>query len=232
MKKIIDTQDIYTNEKRGSVLIEFPHVCPRCNQSGKFEYKNGYAHEFEGMYRRSLVSVIFLCPSCEKLVVGEYDAELNNTYECADTKRFFPLDKMNNKFVSFSVEIKDLSPSFVEIYNQSAQAEKYGLHEICGVGYRKALEFLVKDYAIRLNPTDREMIERNTLAKCIEDYLSDNSKISTLAKASAWLGNDETHYVRKHADYGLDNLKAFIDVMVSYIDSELKYQKACDLVNR
>lgn len=54
----------------------------------------------------------------------------------------------------FSQEIKDLSPNFVKIYHQAEQAENTGLSDICGLGYRKALEFLVKDYAIAFNPTE------------------------------------------------------------------------------
>jgi hypothetical protein len=33
----------------------------------------------------------------------------------------------------------------VEIAQQASDAEQYGLDQIAGVGYRKALEFLIKD---------------------------------------------------------------------------------------
>ena len=35
---------------------------------------------------------------------------------------------------------------FLTIYNQSLSAEDNNLDQIAGIGYRKALEFLIKDY--------------------------------------------------------------------------------------
>ena len=52
----------------------------------------------------------------------------------------------------FHGEISELSENFVEIYGQSQVAENQGLNKICGVGYRKALEFLIKDFAKRKFP--------------------------------------------------------------------------------
>jgi len=37
------------------------------------------------------------------------------------------------------------------------------LKEICGVGYRKALEFLIKDYVILNHDDEKEKIEKNSL---------------------------------------------------------------------
>lgn len=67
------------------------------------------------------------------------------------------------------------------------------------------------------------------LGKCITDYI-DNEKIKTLAKASAWLGNDETHYVRKHQNYNVQDLKRFIKATVAYIEYELSFTEAFDLL--
>ena len=93
------------------------------------------------------------------------------------------------------------------------------------MGYRKALEFLIKDYAIHFNQTKEDSIKNQSLAQCINTYI-DNLKIKDLAEKSAWLGNDETHYVRKHPDYDINDLKTFIDTCVNYIDMELNLEKA------
>ena len=92
------------------------------------------------------------------------------------------------------------------------------------------MEFLVKDYAISSHPKCQEQIESSLLSKCITDYI-DNEKIKTLAKASAWIGNDETHYVRKHQDYNVQDLKRFIKATVAYIESELSFAEAFDFLN-
>lgn len=43
------------------------------------------------------------------------------------------------------------------------------------MGYRKALEFLVKDYAIFLNQEDEDKIKNASLSSCINNYI-DNIK--------------------------------------------------------
>ncbi len=121
---------------------------------------------------------------------------------------------------SFSNQISALSPNFVRIYNQSEKAEAVGLDEICGIGYRKALEFLIKDYAIAFNTEKETDIAKASLSACIETYISD-TRIKSLAKASAWIGNDETHYVRLHENYDIKHLKTFISAIVSFIDANL-----------
>lgn len=88
------------------------------------------------------------------------------------------------------------------------------------MAYRKALEFLVKDYAIMLQPNNKDNIVKAPLSRCINDYI-DNNRIKKLAVASAWLGNDETHYERKFKDYNIDNLVEFINAIVSFIDSDI-----------
>ena len=98
------------------------------------------------------------------------------------------------------------------------------------MGYRKALEFLIKDYAISLKSNESDKISKMTLSQVIDEFI-DNKKIKTLARASAWIGNDETHYQRKHENYDVNHLKSFIQATVSTIDSDLEVIKAEKLLN-
>ena len=91
--------------------------------------------------------------------------------------------------------------------------------EICGVGYRKAIEFLIKDYTIGKDPASRITIEKKMLMVCINDYVDDN-RIKSVAKRAVWLGNDETHYVKKWAGKNLGDLKKLIDLTVHWIEME------------
>lgn len=136
--------------------------------------------------------------------------------------------KSNNQY--FSENIQKLSPDFVSVYNDSLCAEKSGLLSICGMGYRKSLEFLIKDYALYLNPSEKERIIKSTLSSCINQFIKDE-RLRTLATASTWIGNDETHYVKKHPDYGIEDQKIFINAFVTFIDSELAYFQAKDLTS-
>lgn len=114
---------------------------------------------------------------------------------------------------------------------KAEQAEAQSLNSIAGVGYRKALEFLIKDYCISNNPSDTSKIEQSPLSFVIENYI-DSENIKTLAKAATWIGNDETHYVRKHHDYDCNSLKAFIEVTVRFIDDQTILKNAYDLINK
>jgi hypothetical protein len=89
--------------------------------------------------------------------------------------------------------------------------------QICGVGYRKALEFLVKDYLIKQRPTDQAAIESGALGQCINTYVTDPN-IKQVAERAAWLGNDETHYKRLWIDKDVTDLKRLIGLAMHWIE--------------
>ena len=124
---------------------------------------------------------------------------------------------------SFSNTVIKISPIFERIYNQAYFAEQYSLEQICGVGYRKALEFLIKDYLMyeEQDETKKESIKKKFLINCIQDDVTDN-RIKEVAKRAVWLGNDETHYNRKWADKDVSNLKQLIDLTIRWIENEVE----------
>ena len=123
----------------------------------------------------------------------------------------------------FSEIIKEISPSFDKIYNQAFYAEQLSLDQICGVGYRKALEFLIKDYLVSSLESDeeKEAIKKKPLSICIQEDISDN-RIKQVAKRATWLGNDETHYVRKWEDKDVSNLKDLINLTIRWMENEIE----------
>lgn len=126
---------------------------------------------------------------------------------------------------SFSDIIKDVSPDFEKIYNQAFYAEQLSLDQICGVGYRKALEFLIKDYLmLDKDESEKEIIKKKFLNNCIQEDVSDN-RIKEVAKRAVWLGNDETHYTRKWVEKDVSNLKATIDLTVRWIENEIETKR-------
>ena len=126
---------------------------------------------------------------------------------------------------TFSNIISELSPDFCEIYNQAYIAEQTNLMQICGTGYRKSLEFLIKDYLISTLPEDQhEAIKNKFLNNCIRDNIS-NINIKTVASRAVWLGNDETHYTRKWEDKDINDLKSIIELTLHWIESEIRTQK-------
>jgi len=125
---------------------------------------------------------------------------------------------------SIAAEIDEVSQAFRTIYTQAAQAESYQLDEIAGVGYRKALEFLVKDYCIWKKPDERERVEKEFLASCIRKRIEDHN-IRACAELATWLGNDETHYMRRWMDKDINDLKRLIALTMNWISNSVVTQR-------
>jgi hypothetical protein len=115
--------------------------------------------------------------------------------------------------------IKGISPNFATIFAEAEKAEKLNLKLICGPGYRKAIEFLIKDYVIQSHPEKGEEIKNLNLAKCIADYVQDG-RVKQVAARAVWLGNDETHYLRKWEDKDLTDLKRLIQLTLHWIEMD------------
>lgn len=189
-----------------------PDVCPLCHHAidpgdSCYAYYNTES---------TLAQLVQRCPkiSCQGLFFANYGIRPNS-----NLLLFLDASPINHVPRPFSDIIKNTSKEFCDIYNQSLASESQGHLKICGVGYRKALEFLVKDYLVDLHPDKTEEIKTKFLGKCIEEYIA-NTNIKTVAKRAAWLGNDETHYVRIWEGKDLQDLKKLVDLTVHWIEME------------
>ena len=104
--------------------------------------------------------------------------------------------------------------------SQSEAAEAYQLGQIAGAGYRKALEFLIKDYAIKKNPEKEDEIKKSFLGNCINNFVPDEN-VKECARRAVWLGNDETHYIRKWEEKDINDLKILIRLTQAWILNSL-----------
>jgi hypothetical protein len=121
---------------------------------------------------------------------------------------------------TFPEAIEGISSNFAKIYNQSEIAEACDLNEIVGTGYGKALEFLVKDYLIKVLPERAEEIKDKKLYLCINELI-DNPKIKILTEKARLIRNNEIHYVRKDEQSDINDLKKLISATVAWIELEL-----------
>lgn len=208
--KEVHTIHSLKNGSTNSNYVEHPNSCPLCksaiNASVLYSVNKGNS---------TTIYTFNFCPACEQLFIGTHNP--NGDFLTGEPNRF--------KEKVFSEQISKLSPQFVKIYNQALAAESSKLDEIAGIGYRKALEFLIKDFCIHENHENEEEIKNMLLSKCINTYI-EQPKIKELALKSAWLGNDETHYVRKFTDRDIADLKGFIEAMVYFISMILKVYDA------
>lgn len=187
-------------------------ACPICNIS----IAPTFIGDIDvGNYRYLLL----LCPQCEKLFISEYEY-----YEQIDEFQHTTLFPRQSISKEFEEPISNISPLFSKVYNQAVEAESYGLDEIAGMGYRKSLEYLIKDYIIYRNPERTEEVKNKLLGSCINELVG-NPKIKAMAKGATWIGNDETHYIRKWMDKDINDLKKLIDLTVYWIMFEVKTEE-------
>lgn len=209
--------NVYTSINGGSVLpiSGLPDKCPYCHTTI-------LPLALFATVKNPHLDVFFRCPhqKCNSTFIGYYTKQGTNTGTNNSTYIFS--DKISQGHLVgkvFNDTVSKFSSNFVKIYNEALQAEQLNLLEICGVGYRKALEFLIKDYLIHNLPDDKVKIESRALHKCITEYVVDAS-VKKVASRAVWLGNDETHYVRKWEGKDLNDLKKLIDLTVHWIEME------------
>lgn len=194
-------------------------TCPFCKKGIVPIVLSAYIDKrFDEVDYVTICWVVLKCPinKCRKVFIGIFGYELKKGGYFVGPGAVFPVLPKEETFHSI---IQEISPSFVKIYNQAYFAEQYNLDLIVGPGYRKALEFLIKDYAIQISEESEKDIILNThLGKVINTYIEDK-RIKDTAKRAAWLGNDETHYSRKWEDEDLGTLKLLINLTTRWIES-------------
>ena len=207
-------------------IIKFEQAdkCPICG--GHIEPKFIDAHlDFDYNF-----SVFNFCRLCKTSFISRYSVSNVGGFQ---SNAFF----INSVPISYEVRkfeevIQNVSKRFANIYNQAKYAEELKLDEISGMGYRKALEILIKDYAITLNPDESAIITNTnfTLDQCIKKYIK-NEKLQNLSKLTSWLGNDETHYTRKHVDKDIKDLKEYLEAVIYFVIFDLTADKTSSIVN-
>lgn len=201
---------------RASFALNELESCPLCHFSIKPEKIHLDPYWRDG---KKYIGGFYRCTHCFEvfctLSICENNSVPINGIPAISTKLIRSGPTLHSKR-SFDPKILQLSPQFVKIYDQASAAEDSGLDEIAGIGYRKALEFLTKDFCIHTHPDEVDSIKGMQLGACIKKYV-DSPNINTLAEKAAWIGNDETHYVRKHSDRDIVDLKKFVEAMVYFV---------------
>jgi hypothetical protein len=217
--KLKENVKSYNSNQEITVTFDTPTVCPMCHTASDQVFISGYLIDIDNAH--SILYVTLLCRRCKRPFIAAYGMTGSI---CTDIGTYpnVPED------INFQDSINDLSPKFVSIYNQAVAAESYGLNEISGIGYRKALEFLIKDYAIHIHPEKSDDIKKDFLSNVIKKYV-DDEKIRTIAERATWIGNDETHYIRIFDGYDVDTMKEFIMAVVSMIHTNLVFEKATNI---
>jgi hypothetical protein len=163
------------------------------------------------------LQVVYRCPNgkCRNLFISYHGSD-NGSASHFRLCRSIPITTKQKRF---SGTIQKISEPFCKIFNEAQAAEDFGLMEICGVRYRKALEFLIKDYIVSEKPDKKESILKMPLGSCIQEYIQ-NGNLKVVAKRAVWLGNDETHYLKVWESKDVRDLKMLIDLTLHWVEAE------------
>jgi len=213
-----------------------PNECPLCHHAVKPEQQAWSLTGPPMSDIQTILEIVYRCPryECGHLFIGQFRLPR----EAGHVSRL----SHNDQFTLFNVRpstpprpncpamVQGISEDFDIIFTQAVAAQSYELSQIAGVGYRKSLEFLVKDYCISLNPNNAEDIKKMFLGACINEHV-DDANIKECARRATWLGNDETHYVRKWGAKDIEDLKILIQLTVGWINNSLLTKQYLDDMN-
>ena len=206
--------------KNGHFLESYifpPCQCPYCDKIVEVKIIEGFCKEDECGYHGILITE---CPSCNK-----YSATLyNELLESFQRDAAYPYQQLPNNDncdkIIVPEEISAISPDFQNLLDQAAKAECSGLEDLAAIGYRRALEFLVKDYCIFAWPGDTETIKNSTLHATILKLQEISPIIENIAKKIKDIGNDHTHYIKRYP-YTYKEMKRLILILIPFLQGAI-----------
>lgn len=188
--------------------VEYPDKCPICHHHGEISTIKTFQEP-----GNTGVQVIFQCAfsGCKSFFIGYYQPR--------PQKELKSLKPQKPETTSFPEIVKQISPGFISIYEEAEEALHLGLTQIAGPGYRKAFEFLIKDYAKSLKPNESTRIEKMFSGNVVKEFISD-PRILNVSTRALWLGNDETHYLKKWTQHDITDLITLIKLAMNWIEIE------------
>lgn len=200
------------------LIVIKPNTCTYCDKGIDPIIINKFAYSF---YDLCNIVITYKCPCCEQIFFAKYQANpmtLGYGMEC-----LYPFEVIggHKSAQEFDECVKDISQDFIKIFNDAYISEQSGCTSIVGIAYRRAFEFLIKDYAIKYNPNDADTIKTMNLSDCIKKY-SPTEDVKNLLLRASWVGNDFAHYESRHEDIDVNDLKQLILLSLDSIVVDVK----------
>lgn len=223
-------EDRICEDKEAQIIL--PTICPHCKRSGRQRFIHAFqtGGEFDN-YHAILLSFCYACGSTAvHFLDGNRDQSGLWTYI---SEKSVPTTGSN---ITVSNYISDTFPDFTKIYEQSVTAEEAELDLIAGIGYRKAVEFLVSDYLIKFpnksNGASEDWVKNPKTSLNQKIQKISDPHIQSVSKAIAWIGNDETHYTRRHEDKDINSMKSFIKALLALIELDKTVVEAEQFISK
>lgn len=208
----VSTVDFYFSAISKTLMIQIPQSCPLCgignnpttHEVGRLEIQEGYVFT---LHHR--------CPACKKYHMT------NQEYLNQDDKTTMILVYPNKVVIDIDDLFIEHAPRFVEFYSEAVEAEKMGLENIAGTGYRSAIECLIKDYALAFELDDKEYLSdpKLTFNNAIDRYVKNDDLLKGALHFIRTVGNGYTHW-NKSTSISLPQLKNYVDIIIQIFKSK------------
>lgn len=193
---------------------KYPKImrCPYC----KTHTDSGYTDKrfFRLSDKFTFFVVVQRCTCCDKLFAGMYTIENG----IAGTLGAYPTAAAVDDVDPI---LADCSPRFAELYQQANACYARGYIDLAGMGFRAALECLVKDFAIKYKNIPKTKAADKHLDKAISEYLGD-IPLRNAADVVRMLGNDYSHFKRKYENYDIETLLDYMNTLCSLLIMHIK----------
>lgn len=198
-------------------IYELPTFCPRCRKNAipKILGPVSIYVDDDGP-GEWVVGVPLTCGRCQRGYVAEYSGGHYTGTDYDDDLEYMGTVPEAEPHVSVSEALTKISPSFAKVYDEAVAAQATGLEELSGAGYRRALEFLVKDYLISKEPGKAAQFRRMPLAVCIRDHIN-LPEVQDLAKEAVNIGNDFVHFTQ-YGKREVQELRGLINLVWRWIE--------------
>lgn len=199
------TTSYYTGSE--SIEIEIPKYCPNCGVGNNPDNTFVAATDDCAVYNH-------FCNPCKKF---HYTVQSKRI----DDKRTLLLVYPNKTTIDIDSIFINHAPRFVEFYSEAIKAEKLGLVNIAGTGYRSAIECLIKDYALYFELDDKEYLSNPKFSfnNAIDRYIKDDDLLKSGLHFIREVGNNYTHW-SKETDISLDVLKNYVEIIIQIFKSK------------
>jgi hypothetical protein len=199
-----------SNADLQNITIEIPYLCPHCKVSNNPVTNHLFVHSYQT--GEVLSGFIHRCTSCAKL---HFSLQMIKG-KSASFISGFP----STEHVTFGELISEMSPRFVDLYNQANTSEENSHFDLAGMGYRASLEVLIKDYALEFELDSKEEISKLNLNNAIGKYFKSEESIIS-ADVVRKLGNGYAHWENEHDDLPLEVLKTYLEIFIKQIEVKL-----------
>jgi hypothetical protein len=189
-----------------------PTTCPRCGTGTDGPILDGHKVLYGTSPNCGLILSI-QCTHCGHCFLAIYE------YESKTSQATYIACLPGPTGAELYQGLVQLSPRFEKVHRQAEFAELNGMIDLAAIGYRTALEILIKDYAVQELKEEPDTVANKKLAAAISAYLKQDRLVKT-ADVVRLLGNDYTHYQKEFPEHDFVILKRYYKIFLDLIATQ------------